>query len=73
MDGRKVLAILGILGFVWPGALILVAIPFVGLVHLLGLTDSRADSAISVLGIVICPFAATWISVLVYKRAFRET
>lgn len=72
MDGRKVLAILGIMAFVWPGALILVLMPFLGIAHLLGLAGSHADFGVGLVGLLICVPVATLISVRVYKRAFQE-
>ncbi|MDE0451730.1 MAG: hypothetical protein OXI90_08175 [Gammaproteobacteria bacterium] len=71
MDGRKVLATLGILAYVWPGTFVVVALPFFAVGHLLNMLKP-VHPAIGVLVILICGSAATWVSIRVFRRAFRS-
>ena len=73
MDLLKVLATLGILAFVWPFAFFLALLPFYTAGHHLDLLDGSAHPGLAALVFLICAAAATWASIWVYRRAFRET
>ncbi|MDE0052920.1 MAG: hypothetical protein OXT64_01505 [Gammaproteobacteria bacterium] len=68
----KFLATLGILAFVWPAVFILAFIPFLAIEHHFDLLDDLASPMLGVLVVLICGSAATWVSIRVYRRAFRE-
>ena len=72
MDGRKVLATLGTLAFVWPGALIVALLPFYMVGRLLDLPDGSGHPALGVLVVLICGSTATWFSIRVFRRVFRR-
>ena len=71
MELGKVLATLGILAFVWPVAFFLALLPFYTVEYHLNVLDDLENPALRVLVILICGSAATWVSIWLYRRAFR--
>ena len=72
MDGRKVLATLGILAYVWPGTFLVALLPFYIVGDLLDLLDGSVQPALGILVFLICGSVATWFSIWVFRRAFRN-
>ena len=72
MDLRKFLATLGILAYVFPIAFLVAFLPFYTAGHHLDLLDGAVHPALAIFVFLICGAAATWASVWVYRRAFRE-
>jgi len=74
MDLRKVLATLGILAFVWRAAFLVALIPFLVVGHHLDLLEGHGPLIVlaDLIVIFVCGASATWLSIGLYRRAFRE-